>query len=344
MKISDFSYQLPKKLIAQQPFYPRDSCRLMVLNANKKDIHHCKFSDLTRFLKNGDVLVFNDSKVFLARLLFGNQGKKIELFLTRKVNDNQWLAIGKPGRLLMPGKIFSLQKDLTVEIKNILQDGQRTVIFSKRGIELEKALEKFGNAPFPPYIKNTSIPLKDYQTVYARVKGSIAAPTAGLHFTKSLLKKLLQHGVEHVFVTLHVGLGTFLPIRSENIKDHIMHNEWYNLDFKAAERLNKAKKESRRIIAVGTTVVRVLEACFDEKNGFLPGFNETSMFIYPGYKWKCVDGLITNFHLSKSTLLLLVCAFAGTKFIHEAYRKAIDKGYRFYSFGDAMMILERKNT
>ena len=341
MKINDFDFQLPEELIAQKPAHPRDTCRLMVLNPKKKKIGHYKFTDLTCFLKKSDVLVFNNSKVFPARLQFTHHGKRIELLLTKKIDDNKWLAIGKPGKFLQPGKIFTLQKNLTVEIVNILKDGQKTLSFSKSGKELEKLLEKLGRPPFPPYIKNESISLEEYQTVYAKIKGSVAAPTAGLHFTESLLKKLRERGIETIFATLHVGLGTFLPIRAENIENHLMHSEWYNIDSKSTDALNKAKKEHRRIIAVGTTALRVLETCFDEKRGFLAGFGETSIFIYPGYKWKCTDGLITNFHLPKSTLFLLVCAFAETKFIHKAYKEAIKKLYRFYSFGDAMLILKR---
>ncbi len=339
MKLSAFDFQLPPKLIAQNPASPRDACRLMVINRQTRKIQDLHFYDLPSFLQKGDVIVFNDSKVIPARILFSWNEKKIELLLTEKQNENTWKAIGKPGKWLQPGINFNLREDLKVTVESIEKDGQRTLTFSKSGPALEKALEEIGITPLPPYIQNSTSKSEDYQTIYAKEKGSIAAPTAGLHFTKQLLARLQEKGVIIAFVTLHVGLGTFLPVKSIDVTHHTMHSETFRIDYKTATLLTKAMEEKRRIIAVGTTAVRVLETACDESKKIHALTSTTKKFIYPGYHWKCVNSLITNFHLPKSTLLLLTAAFGGKDLILEAYQQAVKKRYRFYSFGDAMVIL-----
>jgi S-adenosylmethionine:tRNA ribosyltransferase-isomerase len=255
------------------------------------------------------------------------------------LEGDQWLAIGKPGKLLQTGKTFTVAPDFSFEILEILPDGQRRVRFYADNADTDRLIEKYGNTPLPPYIKNSKSNPEDYQTVYSNQKGSVAAPTAGLHFTENLLLALEKKGVKIVFVTLHVGLGTFLPLKTTEVEKHHMHGEIFELSQSAADELQRARRERRRIIAVGTTSVRVLESCIDPVYGFRPKVGETSIYIYPGYKWKCVDCLITNFHLPQSTLILLTCSFGGTDFVLEAYQKAIRERYRFYSFGDAMIIL-----
>lgn len=339
MKTEDFSFALPEELIAQEPAVPRDACRLMVLNKSNENIEHRHFYDLPKLLRAGDVLVLNSSRVLPARLLFEFEGKKLELFLLRRVDGNNWMALGKPGKFLQPGKTFTIAPGFGFEVLEVLDDGQRKVRFKTSDQDLDVLIEKYGHTPLPPYIKNSHSKAEDYQTVYARERGSVAAPTAGLHFTPELLKELHDVGVVIVFVTLHVGLGTFLPIKTTEVEKHIMHAEIFEFSAAAASELQTARLEGRRIIAVGTTAVRVLESCFDEKDGFKPQTGETSIFIYPGYRWKCVDGLITNFHLPQSTLLLLTCSFGGTDHVLSAYSAAVSEKYRFYSFGDAMMIL-----
>lgn len=338
MKTSDFNYDLPKNLIAQSPVSPRDKCKLMILDRKKREIIEKKFYEIVDFLKSGDVLVFNDTKVIPARIKCMVNGKEVEIFLTRQINDRDWYAIGKPGKILRKGNRIEISDDLGLEIIDVLDDGRRLIRFSKSGEELERIIDEVGSPPYPPYIKNENISFEEYQTVYASRKGSVAAPTAGLHFTENLMNRLRRNGIQIEFVTLHVGLGTFMPIKTDDVKNHKMHTEFYELKKETANRLNGARNEGRRIIAVGTTSVRVLESTC-RKNVFCPGLGETDMFIYPGYKWKCVDGLITNFHLPKSSLLLLTCAFGGREFVLEAYEEAKSKRYRFYSFGDAMLIL-----
>lgn len=338
MKLAEFSFELPPELIAQKPAEPRDSCRLMVLDRSAVTIQDKHFCDLEALLHSGDVLVMNNSRVLPARILFEYEGKKVELFLLRKIDSSSWIAIGKPGKILVAGKIFQLEYGLSFEIDEVYPDGQRRVRFSLAERELDEVLEKIGVPPFPPYIKNPEASFDDYQTVYAAEKGSVAAPTAGLHFTRALLDRLQAKGVQLEFVTLHVGLGTFQPVKTEIIEDHQMHSELFFLDEKVAQRLSDAKKEGRRIIAVGTTSVRVLESTYEESS-FKAGYGETAIFIYPGYQWKAVNGLITNFHLPQSTLIMLVSAFAGKEFVLRAYNHAIQQKYRFYSFGDAMLLL-----
>jgi len=338
MLTKEFSFDLPDDLIAQEPAKPRDACRLMVLNRSEETIQHERFYDLGKFLKKGDVLVMNDSKVFPARLLFQYEGKAVELFLLKHVFGTEWLAIGKPGKLLQPGISFQIAENFYFEVLAVMPDGQRKIRFKVPEETLDNLIAKYGHTPLPPYIKHTRSTPDDYQTVYAQKKGSVAAPTAGLHFTEPLLEQLRANGIKTVFVTLHVGLGTFQPIKSDEVEKHFMHSEFFEISPQTARELQNARNEKRRIIAVGTTSVRVLESSFDSQSDFQSKFGETSIYIYPGYEWKCVDGLITNFHLPQSTLLLLTCSFGGKDFILKAYQEAIKKGYRFYSFGDAMFI------
>ncbi len=338
MLTESFDYVLPEQLIAHEPLAPRDACRLMVMDRERNTIQHERFSHLASILKPGDVLVFNNSKVLPARLMLEHKGRMVEVFLTKRLNSTDWLALVRPGRIFVRGLSLNVTDQLGLEILDIAEDGQRTVRFSDGGDLLEDVLRKVGQAPYPPYIKNTKASFDDYQTVYAEDEGSVAAPTAGLHFTKRLLSMLKGVGVQQEFVTLHVGLGTFLPIKSKKIEEHFMHYETYSIDHSTAKRLSEAKKDGRRIIAVGTTAVRVLEDSFNSQYGFRSGRRDTNMYIYPGYEWKAVDALITNFHLPKSSLLLLTCSFGGTDFVLRAYKEAIKRQYRFYSFGDAMFI------
>ena len=261
------------------------------------------------------------------------------MLLIRKTGFSEWICIGKPGKRLIEQKNFSINDDLSFEVIRKEASGEMLIRFNSKAGNLDEELKLAGAPPFPPYIKNTKAGFDDYQTVYAKDEGSVAAPTAGLHFTDRLLDELREKGVQILFVTLHVGLGTFLPIKTPIVEDHKMHSEVFSLDEKTANLLNMAVKEGKRLVAVGTTSVRVLESAYDQINGFRPGFGETDIFIYPGYKWKCVGGLITNFHLPKSSLLLLVSSFGGKDRILEAYSEAIRLKYRFYSFGDAMLII-----
>lgn len=355
MKTKDFDYFLPKEWIAQNPAKPRDAAKLMVCEMGKglsrvdlrvdvtKRVEHKIFRDVKDLLKAGDVLVINTSKVIPARIIF--DGNK-EIFLIKKIAKNTYECLVRPGKKFKRGAEFQLNRAIKAEVLDILEDGERVVKFSSDfGDDLTDMLEKLGEAPLPPYITNTKASLKEYQTVYANKKGSVAAPTAGLHFTKDLLASLKRKGVQIEKVILHVGLGTFLPVTTDNIENHVMHSELLEMDRNTAKRLNKAKKEGRRIIAVGTTSVRVLESCFKPRKGFVPQLSETKIFIYPGYKWKSVDALITNFHLPKSTLLMLVASFLQNKGskkpikdLIKLYELAKKHRYRFYSFGDAMFI------
>ncbi|MFC1749366.1 tRNA preQ1(34) S-adenosylmethionine ribosyltransferase-isomerase QueA [Pseudomonadota bacterium] len=338
MKTESFDYDLPKELIAQSPVLPRDNCKLLVLNRSEESLSDTVFYKIGDFLREGDVVVFNNTEVIPARIKLEHEGRPVEIFLTRQQSDNKWLAIGSPGKMLKIGAKYSFEGGESVEIVNILEDGQRLVRFSVGGMELEELLKKIGAPPYPPYVTNENIDFEEYQTIYASKKGSVAAPTAGLHFTAELMSSLKDKGIQLEEVTLHVGLGTFQPVKAEHVEDHKMHSEVYSLDEEVAVRLNAAMKEGRRIIAVGTTSVRVLESCYDANEGFQPGYGETDIYIYPGYQWKCVNALITNFHLPKSSLILLVSSFAGKDFVFKAYQHAVDEKYRFYSFGDAMFI------
>ena len=339
MKLSDFDYILPKSFIAQNPADPRDSSKLLVFDSKSGMIEHKIFRDVLEYLVSGDVLVVNRSKVIKARIKFSSD-PRIEVFLLKKLSDSVYECLVKPGRKFKIGTFLKIKNGLECEVEDVKKDGTRVIKFFT-----EKDVEEFGEAPFPPYISHSKSSLNDYQTVYAKEKGSVASPTDGLHFTESLLEKIKQKGVDIEKVLLHVGLGTFLPVKTEKIEDHEMHNEFFSLSNETTGALNKAKYEKRRIIAVGTTSVRVLETCF--KNGkFEPVTGETDIFIYPGYDWKAVDALITNFHLPKSTLIMLVASFLehkgvknGTEKILQLYEIAKNNNYRFYSFVDAMMII-----
>lgn len=339
MLTESFDYVLPEELIAREPASPRDSCRLMVLDRSRESISHGGFRDILTLLRAGDVLVFNDSRVIPARLMLRHKDRMVEIFLVKRLSELEWSALVRPGRLIQPGLELEVSDQLSLSVQGIQDDGQRIIRFSAGDPVQREVLNHVGAPPYPPYIKETTASFDDYQTVYAQEEGSVAAPTAGLHFTDELLVELQKKGIQQEFVTLHVGLGTFLPIKSDAVEDHFMHSESYSLAPDVAERLNVAHAERRRVVAVGTTAVRVLEDSFEIGKGFRSGQRETDIYIYPGYEWKCVDGLITNFHLPKSSLLLLVSSFAGTEFTLQAYREAVAQAYRFYSFGDAMLIV-----
>ncbi|MFA6428542.1 MAG: tRNA preQ1(34) S-adenosylmethionine ribosyltransferase-isomerase QueA [Candidatus Buchananbacteria bacterium] len=342
MKLSWFDYQLPTRLIAQQPINPRDHSRLLILDKKTGQLFHRHFYDLPKILKPGDVLVLNNSKVFPARLIGykPQTNGKVEIFLLKKLKNNLWQCLAK-GSGLKPDALINFKQNK----KNILQakltknypDGTWVVSFDKTAKNFLNLLEQIGQAPLPPYIKKKTS-LSRYQTTYAKITGSVAAPTAGLHFTPALLKKLKTHGVQLEFITLHVGLGTFRPLKTAELNQHQLHLEYASLDQATAQRLNIAKKNGQRIIAVGTTTVRTLET-FSTPTGHLkPQTAWINTFIYPPYNFKFITALITNFHLPKSTLLILVSALVGRKKILQAYQTAINRGYRFFSFGDAMFI------
>lgn len=338
-KKSDFYYDLPEELIAQTPAEPRDSSRLLVYDRKTGKIEHRIFRDVTDYLKAGDVLVLNDTKVLPARLFAHTaSGGAVEVLLLKRLNIDEWEVLVKPGRKCGVGRELIISKELSCTVTGITESGERRVKFSYDGV-FEDILARVGNMPLPPYIKKKLQDSSRYQTVYARADGSAAAPTAGLHFTPGLLKKIEDMGVEIVKVLLHVGLGTFRPVKEEIITDHKMHSEYFEVTQEAAERLNAAKRGGRRIIAVGTTSVRTLESAADENGIVRPCKGETDIFIYPPYKFRCVDALITNFHLPESTLIMLVAALTGREEILSVYNTAVGEGYRFFSFGDAMMVL-----
>ena len=340
MKLEEFDYELPEELIAQVPIEKRDESRLMVLDRASKTIEHKTFKDIIEYLKPGDCLVRNNTKVIPARL-YGKKdtGANVEFVLLKQIEGDIWETIVRPGNKLKPGtKVKFGDGLLTANILDILEGGTRKVEFEYEGI-FNEILDKIGLMPLPPYI-HESLKEKDrYQTVYAKYDGSAAAPTAGLHFTPELLKKIEEKGVKIANVTLHVGIGTFRPVKEENIEDHEMHTEHYYIKQEDADKINDTKKNGGRIIAVGTTSCRVLETIADENTGLVKAVEgDTGIYIYPGYKYKCVDALITNFHLPKSTLLMLVSALADREFILNAYKEAVKEKYRFFSFGDAMFI------
>lgn len=341
MKRSDFYYDLPEELIAQTPIANRDQSRLLKMDRETGEISHHRFSEIAEYLQPGDVLVLNDSRVIPARL-FGvreDTGGAIEFVLLRRVQDDQWEVILKPGRRAKPGVFFSFGEGrLRAEILEILDQGIRLVKFHYSGI-FEEVLEEIGNVPLPPYIHEQLEDKERYQTVYARNPGSAAAPTAGLHFTPELLKKLEDQGISIAKLTLHVGLGTFRPVKAENIEEHQMHSELYHVSEETAQKINEGRARGGRIVAVGTTSCRTLESVADEAGVVHPGYGSTDIFIYPGYRFKIMDALITNFHLPESTLLMLVSAFAGKEHILHAYEVAIQERYRFFSFGDAMLLM-----
>ena len=339
MLVTDFDYDLPQELIAQHPMEPRDHSRLLVVDKKTGEIEHKHFYDLVNYLKPGDVLVFNDTRVIPARL-HGTKdtGAHVEVFLLTRRDATDWEVLVRPGKKLQVGAKLNFSDELSCEVIEHTDFGGRVVRFKYDGI-FEEILDRLGETPLPPYI---TAPLEDkerYQTVYNRERGSAAAPTAGLHFTKELLQKIKEIGCEEVFVTLHVGLGTFRPVSEAKIEDHKMHKEFYTVSQEAADAVNKAKAEGRRIIAVGTTAVRTLEAA--GADGQLhAGSSWTNIFIYPGYKFRLVDELVTNFHLPQSTLLMLVSTLSTREIMLQTYKKAVEEKYRFFSFGDAMFITD----
>ena len=340
MQTKDYWYDLPEELIAQTPLERRDSSRLMVLDRETGDVSHRHFYDIVEYLRPGDCLVMNDSRVLPARLL-GHRpsGGAVEVLLLRDLGDNRWECLCKPGRKMQVGnEVIFGSGELTAVVREVREDGNRVVEFQYEGIFLE-VLERLGKMPLPPYIKEELADQERYQTVYSREVGSAAAPTAGLHFTKELLEKIRAMGVQTAFVTLHVGLGTFRPVKAEQITDHHMHSELCMMSEETASILNRTKAAGGRIICVGTTSCRTLESLAGEDGRFAAGSKWTDIFIYPGYRFKAMDGLITNFHLPESTLVMLVSAFAGREHVLNAYAEAVKERYRFFSFGDAMCII-----
>lgn len=342
MKVDDFNYELPEELIAQTPIDKRDMSRLMVVDRKNQEIISNKvFSDVIDYLEEGDCLVINNTKVIPARL-YGKKetGANVEFLLLKQLEGDIWESIVRPGSKLKPGTkvYFGNPKILEAEILDVMPGGTRKVKFNYEGI-FNEILDKIGLMPLPPYIHEELKDRDRYQTIYAKYEGSAAAPTAGLHFTEELLTKIQEKGVKIARVTLHVGIGTFRPVKEENVEEHEMHSEHFYIKQEDVDKINETKKNGKRVISVGTTSCRVLESIADE-NGMVHVCEEdTSIYIYPGYKFKCIDGLITNFHLPKSTLLMLVSALAEREFILKAYNKAVEERFRFFSFGDAMIII-----
>lgn len=340
MKTSDFYYDLPQELIAQTPLERRDTSRLMVLDPQTQTIEHRHFYDLIDYLEPGDCLVMNDSRVLPARLLGKRipSGGAVEVLLLTDKGDKTWECLVKPGRKLHEGARISFGDGmLTAEVTQVLESGNRLVRFEYEGIFLE-LLEQLGKMPLPPYIKEELEDGERYQTVYSRVTGSAAAPTAGLHFTEELLDRIAAKGVHLAYITLHVGLGTFRPVKVDDVTQHHMHSEFCMISAQTAQLLNETRSAGKRIVCVGTTSCRTLESLADENGVFSERSAWTDIFIYPGYKFRAMDALVTNFHLPESTLIMLVSAFAGYDFIMRAYREAVQQRYRFFSFGDAMLI------
>ena len=342
MKVSDFNYELPKELIAQHPLEKRDESRLMVLHRDTKQIEDKTFKDIIDYLEPGDCLVRNNTKVIPARLygkIIGkNTEKLVEFLLLKQLENNNWEVMVRPGKKLRTGvKVNFGDGLLEAEILEVMENGNRKAHFKYEGI-FNEILDKIGLMPLPPYITEKLEQKDRYQTVYAKYDGSAAAPTAGLHFTQELLDKIKEKGVEIANVTLHVGIGTFRPVKVENIEEHKMHTEHYYIKQEDADKINKAKRKGHKIIAVGTTSCRVLESIAKENGEVKETEGDTSIFIYPGYEFKCIDRLITNFHLPESTLIMLVSSLATKEFIMEAYNKAVQEKYRFFSFGDCMLI------
>lgn len=340
MKTSDFNYQLPEELIAQTPLERRDGSRLIVLNRETGEIQHKHFYDVIDYLNPGDCLVMNDSRVLPARLM-GHRptGGVVEVLLLRDLGNKCWECLCKPGRKMQVGnEVIFGDGELTAVVREVREDGNRVVEFRYEGIFLE-VLERLGKMPLPPYIKEELQDQERYQTVYSKEAGSAAAPTAGLHFTKELLEKIREKGVNEAFVTLHVGLGTFRPVKAEEVTEHHMHSELCMMNAETAKMLNETKRNGGRVICVGTTSCRTLESLVNDDGTFEAKSKWTDIFIYPGYTFKAMDGLITNFHLPESTLVMLVSAFAGREHVLNAYEEAVKQRYRFFSFGDAMFIV-----
>ena len=362
MKTSDFNYELPEELIAQDPLEDRSASRLMVLDREKKTIEHHVFKDICDFLRPGDCLVRNNTRVIPARLLGTKRdtGAHVEVFLLKRLEGDVWETLVRPGKKLREGAIvefggslkgageeneemtgsveFGIEASLVGQIIEVLPDGNRLVKFTYEGI-FEEVLDRLGQTPLPPYIHHELKDRNRYQTVYAKFDGSAAAPTAGLHFTEEIFEKVREMGVEVAEVTLHVGLGTFRPVKVDDVTKHQMHSEWYRILPEEAERINRARAAGGRVICVGTTSCRTIESAADESGILHPGEGDTDIFIYPGYRFRITDALITNFHLPESTLLMLVSALADRDFILDAYEEAVRERYRFFSFGDAMFIM-----
>ena len=340
MNVKDYDYDLPEELIAQDPLEDRSSSRLMVLDRHTGDVEHRHFTDILEYLHPGDCLVINNTKVIPARL-FGvkeDTQAKIEVLLLKRKENDIWETLVKPGKKAKPGtKLVFGDGLLTAEVVDVVEEGNRLIQFHYDGI-FEEILDQLGQMPLPPYITHQLKDKNRYQTVYAKYDGSAAAPTAGLHFTKELLQKVKDMGVDIAEVTLHVGLGTFRPVKVENVLDHHMHSEFYMVSQEAADKINRAKESEHRVIAVGTTSTRTLEAAADENGRLHETSGWTEIFIYPGYQFKVIDALITNFHLPQSTLVMLVSALAGREHVLHAYEIAVKERYRFFSFGDAMLI------
>ncbi|QBE98071.1 S-adenosylmethionine:tRNA ribosyltransferase-isomerase [Blautia producta] len=341
MKTSDFYYNLPEELIAQDPLADRSASRLLHLDRETGEIQHTDFKHITRYLNPGDCLVINDTKVIPARLYGSKVGTDagIEILLLKRKGDNVWETLVKPGKKAKPGTVISFGDGLlTGEVIDVVEEGNRLIRFHYEGI-FEEILDKLGEMPLPPYITHKLEDKNRYQTVYAKNEGSAAAPTAGLHFTEELLEEIRQMGVKIAHVTLHVGLGTFRPVKVDDVEKHHMHSEFYVVEEDQAKLINDTKKNGGRIISVGTTSCRTLESAADEDGNLQAKSGWTEIFIYPGYQFKIIDGLITNFHLPESTLLMLVSALAGKENIMKAYEEAVRERYRFFSFGDAMLIV-----
>lgn len=340
MLVNDFDYPLPPELIAQHPVEPRDHSRLLVLNRSEKSIADRIFYELPSFLSPGDLLVFNDTKVIPARLFAEKErgSARIEVFLLKQLSGSSWECLVRPGKRVKPGVKLLFAEGVTGKVRETTAAGGRIIEFPGE-FDFREWLGRVGQTPLPPYITEALADPGRYQTIYAKAEGSVAAPTAGLHFTEGLLQELTERGVKTGFLTLHVGLGTFRPVQTERVEEHLMHSEFFMLPPTLVEQIGATKKAGNRVIAVGTTVVRVLESQADPEGRLKAGSGETAIFIYPGYQFKVVDGLITNFHLPRSTLLMLVSAFAGREFILESYAHAVQNRYRFFSFGDAMLIL-----
>ena len=343
MRTSDFNYYLPEELIAQTPIEPRDHSKLMLVERDQSAISHDRFFNLPKYLRQGDVLVFNDSRVISARL-YGSRddtGNKIELLLLSRLREGVWRALVRPGRRMRENDYFIIhdrdgnKSEMTGQVLEVEESGSRIIKITN-----EFLIEDIGNVPLPPYVHEKVSDPERYQTIYAKSEGSVAAPTAGLHFTEELMSNIRDKGVLTEFVTLHVGWDSFRPLKSENIFDHKMHSEYWHLSNQTALNINEAKQEGRRIISVGTTAARLLENVFEKQNGYpiREGSGWADIFITPGYEFRVLDGLITNFHLPKSTLLMLTSALSGRDLMLKAYREAVDSEYRFYSFGDAMLI------
>jgi S-adenosylmethionine:tRNA ribosyltransferase-isomerase len=343
LSTSDYYFDLPQELIAQDPMEKRDECRLLVVDKDTGETSHHTFNEIINYIEPGDCLVLNNTKVIPARLLGQKEetGAAVEILLLKRKEADVWETLVKPGKKLRPGARVTFGDGiLKAEILDIVDEGNRLVKFYYDGI-WEEVLDRLGEMPLPPYITHKLQDKNMYQTVYAKYEGSAAAPTAGLHFTEELLKKIEDKGVDLAYVTLHVGLGTFRPVKVDNVKEHHMHTEWYQVTQEAADKINRAKESGHRVICVGTTSCRTIESAADENGRLSACSGDTSIFIYPGYKFKVMDNLITNFHLPESTLVMLVAALAGREHVLAAYEEAIKEKYRFFSFGDACLFYKK---